>query len=351
MNASLRELWTSVGARFEGGPAGDRLAGFGDSVREYQALTAACGLVDRSERGRIRIAGSDRVSFLHGMVTQDIERLGEGRAAPALLVTAKGKMVAQARAIRRTDDLWLDTDPACAAAAWALLEKHLISEDAELANESERWAMLSLIGPKAAEALQASLGIEAQTLEVGQASEHADSVVIASGLGSLRIFDLLVPAERAPEVAWGLLDRGASAGLIPAGDEAFEIARIEEGVPRFGAELDGEVIPLEAGLGAAISYDKGCYLGQEVIARATFRGQVRRALAGLVFADGAAPSPGEQLFAPGEADKPVGQIRSLAASPRLGLIGLGYLRRECLESGQPLVDAQGRQVSLRPISQ
>jgi len=304
---------------------------------EDRALRTGAGLVDASAREVVRLTGPDRLSFLQGMVTQDVEGLPAGSVADAALLTAKGAMVADARVVKRGDDLLLLTEPGYGAVVLGTLERYLISEDAELSDATASLGQLSLIGPEA-EAVAARVlglgppaGAALRPFEAGGATAWA----LPQGL-LLPGVDLLVPVDALGPV----FDRLLGGGATPAGFAALEVLRVERGTPRFGADMDEKTIPLEANLERAIHYQKGCYIGQEVIARATFRGHVNRHLVGLRFGGdgGALPTPRTELFA---GDRRVGWVTSAVRSPRFGAIGLGYAHRDVAQPGTQLALAAG----------
>jgi folate-binding protein YgfZ len=261
-------------------------------------------LFDWSARQVLKATGEDRLSFLHGMCTAEVKGLPAGGAAYAAFLTSKGAMVADGRIWNLGEALLIDVEPGRLPAVREYLEKHLVSEEVELSDASGEHAVLSL----------------ASFAGRPPAPHPAAPSRLPGGV------DLLVPrAELA--ATW---ERLVGSGLRPAGFEAWEMRRIEAGVPRFGQDMDERTIPLEANLEAAISYQKGCYVGQEVIARATFRGHVNRKLARLSFG-GRAPAAGAEIRA---GERVVGRVTSVVRAPDSGSwIGLGYLHRDVLGGG------------------
>jgi folate-binding protein YgfZ len=344
MISSLRELHASLGARFQSDPSGEWIAGYSDVGDEYAALREGAALVDRSARAKLRITGSDRVALLHGLTTNDIKKLPEGGALYTAMLTVKGHLVADARVVRRRDDLLLDSEPGLAQTLLEHLDHYLISEDAQLHDATGELGLLSFAGLRAREAAAALFGPELVGLEELETREIEGGLLVGTRLAGAPGVDAVVSMERAAALLGDALERGRPLGLRLVGEEALEIARVETGVPRFGRDLGPDTIPLEASLERAISYDKGCYLGQEVIARATFRGQVRRKLAGFRLPGPLAPRT-ELFKAPGET-KQAGLLTTVVQSPRLGWIALGYARRECLSPGTELVTAEGARVQV-----
>lgn len=289
---------------------------------QYAWLKHSCGLVDLSTRERLRVTGEDRVSFIHGMVTQDINGLPENAWAYAALCTAKGAMVADARVLKLPTALLLDTEPGFAAKMNDHLQKFLISEDAEIADVSKEHAVLAVIGPKSADAVS-KLGAPPQGSQVSTLQD--DLLVVGHGLYGVPAYELFVPSAKVTDVKQQL-------GVEEVGPEAFELLRVEAGVGRMGVDMEETTIPLEANLERGISYNKGCYIGQEVIARATFRGAVNKKLMGLKF-EAALPPRGTELKKNG---KVIGRVTSAIDSPAHGKIGLGYVHRTLLDAGTEL---------------
>ena len=278
-------------------------------LTEYLAATTTAAWVDFSAREQLRVIGPDRVSFVHGMVTNDITGLAEGASCPVAMLTAKGAMVGDGRVLKLPDAVLIDTGAGQGAAVKAFLEKYLISEDAEVQVASEL-AMIGLLGPAADPSLVPPGAIVA-TLPGLLGSGH----------------DLLVRREALGEV------RAALVGLPSISDSTLEVLRIEAGVPRFGVDMTETTIPLEANLEKALHYNKGCYIGQEVIARATYRGQMNKKLVGVLLGEHALER-GAELF---KAEKRVGRVTSVARSEKTRqLIALAYVHRDHLTPGTVL---------------
>ncbi len=312
----LHSTHANAGATFASRGGRETVAHYGSAADEYQAARSSAVLVDLSFRDALRITGEDRLSYFHGMCTQDIKGLPEWGAAYFTIVSVKGAMIGDGRAVRRPDDLILDLEPGTTDHVREFLEKYLISEDAELHAATGEVAVLGLVGPRTDEILKAAFG---DTLPEGVVRLPS---LLTRGPGT----DLLLPASRLEEL-WNTLQEG---GARPAGLEALEWVRVEDGVPRFGQDLLETTIPLEADLKHAIHYNKGCYVGQEVIARATYRGQMNKKLTGLVLGESPVPERAE-LHKDG---KKVGFITSVVRSPALGVyVALGYVHRDHLTPG------------------
>ncbi|RKH57443.1 CAF17-like 4Fe-4S cluster assembly/insertion protein YgfZ [Corallococcus llansteffanensis] len=340
---SLHFVHEHAGARFISVGGREVVAGYGDVGAEYGAARDAVALHDASYREILRITGEDRASFLHGMVTQEVKNLPVGSAAYAAFITVKGAMVGDARILKREGDLLLDLEPGLGAKVREFLDKYLISEDAELHDATPDSGWLRLLGPRTVEVLTAVLGAPFEPLaaNLGRQAVLAGQDVWLLGTalpGGVGGVDVLVPRAGLEAVWTALAQAGAAQGLKPLGFDALELLRVEAGVPRYGQDMVDTTIPLEANLSHAISYNKGCYIGQEVIARATFRGRMNRQLAGLLLGD-ADVAPGTELR---RGEKKVGWVTSVVRSPVKGQrVALGYVHRDSLEPGTELTLAEG----------
>ena len=274
-------------------------------------LTEEVGLVDRSERGKLALTGPQAKELLSGQVTNDIEALTAGSGCFAALLTNKGKMLADLRVIDSGSELWLDTERAGLQALFDNLRRGAVGWQAELHKRTLQQALLSLVGPHAAQAVGGEVGPE----HANRAAQlgGADVLLIATDLG----IDVVCAAEDADRV------RGAL-GVPVVPEAAAEVVRVESGRPRYGIDLDAGTIPQEAGLNErAVSFTKGCYVGQETVARLHYRGKPNRHLRGLRLSEPVATGTPLVL-----GDREVGQLGSSVVSPRFGPIGLGLVRRE-----------------------
>jgi tRNA-modifying protein YgfZ len=279
-------------------------------------------LIGRS-RGVIRVQGRDPVRMIHGLATADIEAVTPGRGCYTAFLTAKGRMVADARVFRPAPaqaELLMDVAPSALASLLQHIRRFVPPLFATADDVSDQWSVLGLYGAGSS----ATLGSAAEEQAPDEAIIELDrgAFAVRTRLTGGDGWDLFVPSAMESEVAERLLKAGAR----PADPDALEALRIEAGQPRWGRELTEDVIPLEAGLlDRAISQTKGCYTGQEVIIRILHRGHVNRHLRRLVF-DGPAPEPGATLFEAG-VEKPKGVVTSAMAN-EAGALGLGYVRRE-----------------------
>lgn len=316
---------------------------FTDPVQEYQAVRTKAGLIDLSFRAQVRVTGEDRVTFLHGMLSNDIKGLRAGEGCAATFLTEQGRLVADLRMYALDTCFLLDMDTRIREKTIETLSRFLVADDVELEDLSATQTTLALQGPLAAEVLKAAgvgLALTA-TFQHGEASLADTSVRIirASDTGEDG-YEILVPSERAEAVWQTLLQIGEPLGLRPVGLTALDTLRIEAGIPWYGIDMDEGRIVLEVGLEQALSFTKGCYIGQEVVERATARGHVNRKLSGLLVQGDIPPVSGDKLF---HDSQEVGWVTSAAVSPRLGRpIALGYVRREYQTQGTQIrIDRHG----------
>lgn len=325
---------------------------YGDAPAEHRALTAAAGVLDLSFRSRVCLTGADRVRFLHGQVTNDVKKLGSGEGCYSALTTAKGKMQSDLNIFCLQDELLLDFEPGLAATVTGRLEKYIVADDVQVVDVAPHYGLLSVQGPRAGAVIQA-MGLFTEIPVKPLASRKISDAVLGeiyvmnhARLGATG-FDLFVPLPALGAVADKLIAAAKSEGGRACGWSAFEIARVEVGIPRFGADMDETNIASECGIEVrAISYNKGCYIGQEVLNRIHSVGHVNRELRGLKFATDlkTLPARGDKLF---QGEKEVGHIASAVFSPRLNCgIALGYVRREANAPGTELTArAEAKEIS------
>jgi tRNA-modifying protein YgfZ len=282
----------------------------------YRAITEACGLVDRSERGKLALTGSEAKSFLHGQVTNEVEGLEPGRGCYAAFLTHKGKMLGDLRILDFGDELLLDTERVALQELFNMIRRYKLGRDVELHKRTVQMGLLSLIGPHARRVAGADALGEAEHDNVRAEIGGEPVVLVATDVG----VDVFCAADATEPVRAAL----AAAGAEPVPEEAAEVLRVERGRPRYGVELDDSVIPQEAGLNErAVSFDKGCYVGQETVARLFYRGKPNRHLRGLRLSGPAAT--GDALVL---GEKQVGRLATVAVSPVHGTIALAIVRRE-----------------------
>lgn len=308
---------------------------------QYRQLREECGLLDRSRRGKLLVAGADAAEFLQGQVTNDVEALAPGEGCYAALLDRKGHIQADMRVLhlpsavpfpeiarqRNSGTFWLDTEPATREPVRRHLETYKIGRDVEIADLSEDRAVVSLVGPRAAE-----------TAGVAALREHASEATRIEGVECLAVgadagIDLIAAAAEGARLREALL----GAGAVEVGEEAAEILRIESGRPRFGVEMTSGTMPAEAGIvGRAVNFEKGCYIGQEPVARLHYKGRPNRHLRGLRLSARAEPGTPLRL-----GEKEVGRLGGVAVSPAHGPIALAIVRREAEPGAELAVGEDG----------
>jgi folate-binding protein YgfZ len=336
---------------------------------EYAALTEGCGLVDRSERGKLALTGSGAVEFLNGQVTNELTDLCPGEGRYAAFLTNKGKMLGDLRILAvggagmggpdsngPPTELLLDTERVALQALFDMIRRYKIGYEADLHKRTLECGLLSLIGPHSQDvARRAAAPPTAGRSESGgqlrepsgaardqpPAGEHAHALAQIAGapvrlIATAEGIDVLFDTADLDAVRAALLDAGARA----VDEGTAEIVRIERGRPRYGVDLDESVIPQEAGLNdRAVSFTKGCYVGQETVARLHYKGRPNRHLRGLRLLDPAHPAASGEELRLGE--RIVGHLGSVAVSPALGPIALALIRREAEPGSKLTVGAHG----------
>jgi len=347
----LHSFHTQAGARWTevGGSAVVR--DYGSLPAEYERLRNSAALLDLGFRGRLCLTGQDRARYLHGQVTNSVQNLKPGEGCYAALVTAKGRMVSDLWIHCLRDELLLDFEPGYAAAVRARLDQFIIADQVEVIDVAPHYGLLSVLGPGAPEVIQ-SVGLAIEKLpDPGHSVQVVDpqfgEICCAhQPRGAANGFDLFVPLGTLETTARRLLAEVQRCGGGPVGWDALELLRVESGLPRFGQDMDESNLAPETGIEArAISYQKGCYIGQEIIARIRTYGQVTRALRGLLLPIESTdvPAKGAVLRQDG---RDVGHVTSAVLSARLARpIALGYVRKECNSMGTQLEVAIGNQSS------
>jgi folate-binding protein YgfZ len=291
------------------------------ATTEYELLRESAGLVDRSARGKLRLTGAEAADYLQGQVTNDVLALEPGTGCYAALLTHKGKMVADMRVLRGEDFVWIDTEPGRLGPLVRNVSMYSIGRDVKHEDVTDGYAILSLVGPQAREALDVAPPAEEHAFVAG---EHG--LYVATDVG----VDVICAAADVAAVREALAVEEVS-------EEVADCLRIESGRPRFGIDVGNETIPQEAGLNErAVSFTKGCYVGQETVARLHYKGKPNRHLRGLALA--APASTGDDVVL---GERVVGQVGSAAVSPEHGPIALAILRREAEPGASVTVGAGG----------
>jgi tRNA-modifying protein YgfZ len=299
------------------------------ATSEYELVTESAGLLERPGRAMFAVRGGEAADFLQGQVSNDVESLSPGQGCYATILNHKGKLRTDLRVLRGADFFWLDTEAIGHAVLRHMLVTYTLGRDVRWEDVGESHALLSLIGPAA----------DGLVDPPPPAEEHS---FVDSGAGlwvrtDLGI-DLLCSTARAQELR-------AELGVEEVSEEVAECLRIESGRPRLGLDMDAETIPQEAGINErAVNFEKGCYVGQETVARLHYKGKPNRHLRGLLLSE-----PAERRAEILLGDKPVGRIGSACVSPRLGPIALALVRREAAPGDTVLVDGAEARVAELPF--
>lgn len=304
------------------------------SLDQYAAAHKSAVMIDRASQGTLVLTGGDRASFLHALLTNDIARLARGKGVYAAYLTPQGRMISDMRVIETGSRMLLNVEREVAAPLTARFDQLIFSEDVQARDAAGELVTIGMHGPSAAAMINRATGIFVADLanQYDNVTSDALTIVRDDALG-LPGYDLYVPASDADVVRAKLI----GAGAVTASEETGETLRIEAARPRFGIDMTTDTIPLEAGLDdRAISFTKGCYVGQEVIIRVMHRGhgRVARRLVSIVLADGTVPARGDKIQL---GDRIVGEITSATASPKLGApLALGYVQRDHAAPGTAL---------------
>ena len=283
---------------------------------QYRALRESAGAIDRAARGMLLVKGADALEYLQGQLTNDVEALQPGAGCYAALLDRKGHLQGDMRVLRlHDDDVWLDTEAEARDRVLRHLQMYSVGREVEVQDASDAWAIVSLIGPGSAEVAGAPV----------PAAEHAQGFFERDGIEILVVatdtgMDLIVRSDQRE----ALRELLSANGAVEVSEAAAEILRVESGRPRFGKEMSERTIPQEAGINdRAVSFTKGCYIGQETVARLHYKGKPNRQLRGLRLT---APAQDGDPVAVG--DREVGNVGTAVISPAHGPIALAILRRE-----------------------
>ena len=315
---------------------------------EYDALTSAVGLAQRSHLGRLELTGEDALDLLNRLSTNKLEDLTPGAGMGSVLTSGKGRIVELMTVLMLEDRLLLILGPDASERVAEWIEFYTFVEDVSSRDITPETAMFSLIGPNAVELVDEIAGESVSSLPACGVSATSiggvQTTVIRDGLGALPGFGVIAPAHDGERLWRYLLARGAVSDVKPVGQLALECVRVEQGVPAAGRELTEDFNPLETGLREHISFNKGCYIGQEVIARLDTYKKVSKHLVGLSWDSPELPPDGASLAADGRRS---GVVTSAVRSPRHErAIGLGYVRKAYAEPGAALV-MEGGDVEVR----
>jgi len=331
---SLHDLHGSEGARLRDISGWLQPADYGDVAAEYRAVMSGAGVIDRSMLGKATVTGRDRAAFLQGMLSNDVKALTPGEGCPAAFLDAHGKVVSLLVVYALADSILLELPTGSTEKFLQAIDKFLISEKAYFEASDDDYAILAVQGPKAAAVLSRAAGASLTLAAYGhtEASIAGASVRVTSRTEAVTPGFHCWTAPGQAAAVWKALRDG---GAVPVGADAAEILRVEAGIPVYGPDVDDTLILPEARLDALVSYTKGCYIGQETVARVKYRGHINRGVAGLVLSGDLVPAHGDLILAD---DREVGRITSAVRSIALGTpIALGWVRREHFEPGSPVL--------------
>jgi folate-binding protein YgfZ len=316
---------------------------YGDLRGEYDAIRGGVAVIDLSAAGKLQVGGKNSVQFLNGLISNEVKSLKAGEGVLAAFPTVQGKLLALSRVYRLDDYLLLELDAINREKIFKNLSRFVPAGEFFVTDVSDQFALFSLQGPRTLELIESLTGrpIDEKQYRIGEWQIAGAQVFVASHSRCGEPgFDVFVPTESSQKVLETILERGVIFGARRAGADAFEIARIEAGVPREGVDAGEDYIILESELESAVSYTKGCYLGQEIIARIHWRGEPAKRLRGLLIDADQAPRRGAELF--DDEGKKVGEITSSARSFALDrFIALGYVHRYRLAPGTEFALKQG----------
>jgi folate-binding protein YgfZ len=323
---TLQDKFASSAARLEDYRGAATPVGFGDPATEFRALLEGCGLYDMTWQARLVLTGEDRVRWLNGMVTNNVRDLQVGHGVYCFVLTAQGRIVADLVAYNRGDYLLVTSDRSQTKTIIETFDRFIIMDDVEVADVSDKLSAVGFAGPYAAKILRAA-GIDATAFAPGQVADlvwRDIGITVARGTHpNVDGYEIWFAGEQAPTV-WDVL---SSSGATPVGSQALEWYRIARGVPRYGFDLSERYLPQETEQKHALNFNKGCYIGQEIVERIRARAILHRTFTGFVV-EGEPPQLGTKIV---EGDKNIGEVTSSARIPFPSgerTLSLGYLRRE-----------------------
>jgi len=337
LQLALHKTHAAAGARFFRDGDFELPAHYGDPLREYRAIRRGLALADLSYQGLWRVTGDDHTTFLKGLISNDLPKAESHLGTRACLLTAKGKILSDFFLYPLFEGLLMELEYGNAEKTKADFMRFRLRSKVEM--KSPGWGRVLVSGPNAQQFLEEYLGEKLAVLgekSVYEKEINGERIIcIKRSMTGETDFHLYIANEGLESLWESLMSHGAEWEIQPVGQDALEICRVEAGKPRYGIDMNEETIPVEAGIqGEVISYTKGCFPGQEVIARLKTYGHVNRQLSGLILDGETLPKPGAAVF---QGEKTVGWLCSVVRSPFVGkIIAMGYLRREVLSPGTAL---------------
>jgi folate-binding protein YgfZ len=348
VQTALHSIASQAGAQFRelhGWQVPDH---FGDWQAEYWALRQAAGIIDLSFRSKLAVTGSERTLFLHRMLSNEVKALQPGQGNYCFLLNPQGHILADINLLMQPERVLLDCEPQAAASLKQTLDRFIIASDVEVENISPRLGTIAVEGPLSREVICPALGFEPphmKALDHLDPEASPDFVLLRNAIGE-EGFWVIAPNQRLPELWAKLLEAARPQGGRATGLAALEVARIEAGRPLLGVDIEERTIPQETGQFRGLSFNKGCYPGQEIVERVRSGGHINRKLVGFAAPGGEVLRAGMKVTADG---REAGHLTSAAFSPAAGkYIALGYLRREFAEP-EALVSVDGVEAIVVPL--
>lgn len=300
---------------------------YGGFEGEYWAAREKAGIAIRSDLGLLTLVGRDRSTFLNGLLTNDIANLKEHQGIRACLLTPKARIQAELYVHNLGEKLLVETGNADPSKIKAVLDRFIITEDVQIQETKGKLTLLTVQGPKAAETINEAVRVDVSALQRLANQELGPSTIVNHDRIGKSGYDIILPAEESDAVWQGFLLKG----VVPVGATALNILRLEACIPRYGVDIDENTLVLEAGMKDAISFSKGCYMGQETVARATFIGHVNKRLAQFIANSKVSLGPATKLYVE---NREAGSITSSDYSPALkNVVGLSYVQRDFAKEG------------------
>ncbi len=352
----LHTQHAQLGAFFEEITGSTTPAHYGDVAAEHRTVRQAVGIADLSHRGKIRVTGDDRAKWLQSIISNDVLPLQPGQGRYSSILTHKGKMLTYFRVYMQPNTIMLEDVGEIGETTFQAMRKFLLyGTKARMENCAENWGLLLISGPKTSHVIQSAFGVDVTDLKpvnfvTAQIGGNTALVLRTEETGEVDI-EILLPADGLSTTWSSVMETGTKFGIKAIGNHAREALRIEAGIPKAGQDLNEEIVPPEANLESkAFSLSKGCYPGQEVVARMDTYGNVRRKLVGLVLNDSTVPPHGSKLFS---GDREVGWVSSAARSPQLNtVIAFGFPLRDFSKPETALtVEVDGNRIpaTVRPL--
>ncbi|MDD5434841.1 MAG: aminomethyltransferase family protein [Nitrospira sp.] len=328
----LYEIHKSLGTTFSEVSGWEMPAHYGNAVEEHLNVRKGAGITDLSHRGKLRISGKDRVAFLQKILSQDISKIKPSTGAYSTLLDVKGKMLAYMCIFAEEGSLLIDLEPGLPEKVFQILNRYLFREDVKIEDVSENYGLLSIQGPLSGEILNKVC--KSETVNMPECSlmniviNDVSCKIVKTSLTGEDGYNIYCPSGNMTNLWNYFLSAGEEFLITPFGLDALETLRIEAGIPLYSVDMDEHTIPVEANLDKAISYDKGCYIGQETIARIKFRGHVNKTLTGFLLNEDVVPQKGDRILGIiDNAEHEIGIITSGCFSPTLNRpIAMGYIR-------------------------